>query len=98
MIADENYLCRLLTDEEVLRMSTCFDAPFGNILDWSKASWGGDGHSRVEQREGVETSDFCSELPPKQYTMFPERRAIQPAHELCLKVGEFYNFFNNSFT
>ena len=75
---------RLLTDLEVERMAKCFDAPFGNIVHWNDTEWD---LSLVETLP-TETSDFCSQMPNKNYQMFPERRSLEAGQELCTKVGE----------
>ena len=65
-------------------MAKCFDAPFGNIIGWNTTNW----DNSLVQVRGVETSDFCSELPNKNYRMFPERRSLEAGKELCQKVGK----------
>ena len=77
--------CRLLTDLEVDRMSKCFDAPFGNVLQWNESSW----DNSLVETASVETSDFCSERPDKNYHMFPERRSLEAGHDLCQKMGQY---------
>ena len=75
---------RLLTDLEVSRMAKCYDAPFGNVLNWNNTEW----TASMVNKQPTETSDFCSELPPKNYQMFPERRSLEAGQQLCVKVGK----------
>lgn len=65
------------------------DAPFGNIMNWNDSKWE---LSRVEKKP-VETNNFCPEIPEKTYKMFPERRSLEAAKELCEKVGNGSSMF-----
>ena len=78
---------RILTDEEIERMSKCFDSPMGDIFSWNdeENNWG---LSNVEKLS-LDTSDFCVDFPDKNYYMLPERRSLDSGNIACQVMGKF---------
>ena len=80
----------MLTDDEIERMSNCFDSPMGDIFDWNKEekNWKLSNVAKVD----LDTSDFCIDFPDKNYYMLPERRSLESGQFACEIMGGSVSF------
>ena len=80
----------MLTDDEIERMSNCFESPMGDIFDWNKEqkNWKLSNVAKVE----LDTSDFCIDFPDKNYYMLPERRSLESGQFACEIMGGSVSF------
>ena len=86
-LSNINIWGRILTDEEIERMSKCFDSPMGDIFSWNGEENNWD-LSNVEKLT-LDTSDFCVDFPDKNYYMLPERRSLDSGNMACQVMGKF---------
>ena len=90
ILSNINIWSRILTDDEVERMSNCFDSPMGDIFDWNKEekNWKLSNVAKVD----LDTSDFCIDFPDKNYYMLPERRSLESGQFACEIMGGSVSF------